>query len=211
MKGRWYPGKIARERADGTFDIDYDDGEKEYRVEDRLVRALEERDAETPAPELRVSDRVEGNYRGAGRYYPGRITRVNAGGTVNIDYDDGESERYVEKSMVRPVGSSPKKQVSAGGLASPRRLREGDKIEGNYRSKGRWYAGKIKRENNDGTFDIDYDDGEKEYRVEARLVRAVDDSAGGPSSPKKSSGPPREGEPCEANGCRRPGGVMASR
>jgi hypothetical protein len=38
-RGKWYPGKIVRDRKDGTFDIDYDDGESETRVEERMIRA----------------------------------------------------------------------------------------------------------------------------------------------------------------------------
>ena len=44
------------------------------------------------------------------------------------------------------------------------------KVEARYRGKARYYPGVIKRENRDGTFDIDYDDGDKERRVGAHLV-----------------------------------------
>ena len=36
---KYYPGVIVKVRFDGTFDIDYDDGEKEERVEKELSRA----------------------------------------------------------------------------------------------------------------------------------------------------------------------------
>jgi hypothetical protein len=39
-KGKWYPGKISRERADGTFDIAYDDGESESRVSKENIRIV---------------------------------------------------------------------------------------------------------------------------------------------------------------------------
>jgi hypothetical protein len=57
---------------------------------------------------------------------------------------------------------------------------EGCKVEANYRGKGKWYAGKIRREHADGTFDIAYDDGESESRVSVdniRIVGADDQSA----------------------------------
>ena len=38
----------------------------------------------------------------------------------------------------------------------------------------RYYAGRIKRVSRDGTFDIDYDDGEKETRVEENLIKLLD-------------------------------------
>ena len=55
------------------------------------------------------------------------------------------------------------------------RIEEGSKVEGNYRGKGKWFAGKITRDRGDHTFDIAYDDGESETRVDELLIRLVDD------------------------------------
>jgi hypothetical protein len=38
-KGKYYSGKISRVRLNGTFDVDYDDGEKEQGVPKDLIRA----------------------------------------------------------------------------------------------------------------------------------------------------------------------------
>ena len=73
-RGRWYPGVIGRERANGTFDINYDDGEKELGVDRDPVEEVV---------------KVEGNYRGRGRWYPQPISRERANGTFDINYDDG--------------------------------------------------------------------------------------------------------------------------
>lgn len=43
--------------------------------------------------------------------------------------------------------------------------RRGEQVEANYRNSGTWYPGVIKRDRGDGTYDIDYDDGELETRV----------------------------------------------
>ena len=48
--------------------------------------------------ELREGMKVEARYRGRGRYFPGRISRVHPDGTYDRDYDDGEQERGVEKA-----------------------------------------------------------------------------------------------------------------
>eukprot|EP00605_Chrysophyceae_sp_TOSAG23-4_P002649 GSChrysophyteH1.ASY1.ANO1.2925.1 assembled CDS len=193
-RGRWYPGKISRVRANGTYDIDYDDGEKETGLQSDLVRSKEAASspARTAAPELREGDKVEGNYRGRGRWYPGKISRVRANGTYDIDYDDGEKETGLQSDLVRSkeAASSPARN------AAPE-LREGDKVEGNYRGRGRWYPGKISRVRLNGSVDIDYDDGEKETGVAADLVRAKDD---GHSSPSRSRAPElREGDKVEGN------------
>ena len=42
--------------------------------------------------------------------------------------------------------------------ALPVSLREGMKVEARYRGKEKYFPGVIRRENRDGTFDIDYTD-----------------------------------------------------
>jgi len=48
---------------------------------------------------------------------------------------------------------------------------EGDKVEANYQSAGKFYPGKIARNHQNGTVDVDYDDGEKETKIDVNLVR----------------------------------------
>ena len=60
----------------------------------------------------------------------------------------------------------------------PRRSRPivhvGSKVEGSYRGRGKWYPGKVTRDRGDGTFDVAYDDGESETRVEESLLRLIE-------------------------------------
>ena len=79
--------------------------------------------------------------------------------------DDGESETRVEARLITAL--------DAGSDSDRRsdRLREGDKIEADYRGRGKFYKGKISRDRGDDTYDIDYDDGERETRVSKRLIR----------------------------------------
>ncbi len=63
---------------------------------------------------------------------------------------------FVASELIRPLDAapgSPSKLGSGGGG-----LREGMKVEARFRGKLRYYPGVIKRENRDGTFDVDYDD-----------------------------------------------------
>ena len=48
-----------------------------------------------------------------------------------------------------------------------------------YRGKGQYYPGRISKDHGNGTYDIDYDDGEKEFKVAATLIRALPDGRGG--------------------------------
>ena len=58
-------------------------------------------------------------------------------------------------------------------------LSEGARVEARYRGKSKWYAGKVGRAHADGTYDVDYDDGEAERNVRAELVRPSLGSGGG--------------------------------
>ena len=40
-RAKYYRGKVARDRGDAVYDIDYDDGEQETRVAAHLIRSLE--------------------------------------------------------------------------------------------------------------------------------------------------------------------------
>ena len=121
-KSKFYPGVIARDRGDGTYDIDYDDGEKEIRVKEELIEggagggrsgsrtrkpAYDSEDDGGDAP-LDIGDRVEARYKGKSKYYPGVITRSRLGGTqaFDIDYDDGEQEMGVKRELIKAVGKS---------------------------------------------------------------------------------------------------------
>ncbi|EGB02035.1 hypothetical protein AURANDRAFT_69257, partial [Aureococcus anophagefferens] len=167
---KYYPGKITRDRGDGTFDIAYDDGERETRVEERLIRS-KDGGGSSGGDKLREGEKVEARYRGREKYYPGRIERDRGDGTYDIYYDDGEKETRVEERLIR--------KKDAGGGSGGGKLREGDKVEARYRGREKYYPGKITRDRGDGTFDIDYDDGERETRVEERLIRAKDGGGGG--------------------------------
>ena len=59
------------------------------------------------------------------------------------------------RSLDEPAGSPSRFGGGGGGGGA---LREGMKVEARYRGKAKYYPGIIKRENRDGTFDVDYDD-----------------------------------------------------
>jgi hypothetical protein len=46
------------------------------------------------------------------------------------------------------------------------------KVNANYKGKGKFFGGKIKRDNRDGTYDIAYDDGDREMGVRGRYSGA---------------------------------------
>ena len=175
-KGRYYKGKIARERANGTFDINYDDGERELGVDRDLdIRSLKDDGGIAQSPEAVAAD-----WRRAPR---SRATTVavaasgtrqdrteSANGTFDIDYDDGEREMGVDRDYGRALKD--------GRPAWPSPLR---RWQADWRRAPRWRAttaaaasgtpAKIARERANGTFDINYDDGERELDVDVMTAR----------------------------------------
>ena len=160
-RGKFYPGKITRDRGDETYDISYDDGEREIRVAKRLIRkkrgsSRSRSPSRSPrgggSDRLREGDAVEADYRGRGRYYPGKISRDRGDDTYDIAYDDGERETRVSKRLIKKKG---------GGSRSPspkrgRKLREGAKVQARYRGRSKFYPGRIERDHGDGTYDLAY-------------------------------------------------------
>ena len=73
-RSKFYPGRIERDRGDGTYDVFYDDGEKETRVLEEYIKAEdggssdEERKRDDGSDRgrgrMRVGDKIEARYRG---------------------------------------------------------------------------------------------------------------------------------------------------
>jgi Ca2+-binding EF-hand superfamily protein/WD40 repeat protein/serine/threonine protein kinase len=116
-KSRYYTGVIKRANRDGTYDIDYDDGEKEMFVAEELVRSLETSQSCGLAfggdcisdldINCNIGDRVEALFRGKGsKWFPGRVSRVNRNGTYDIDYDDEDHESDALPNHIRLLNST---------------------------------------------------------------------------------------------------------
>lgn len=148
-----------------------------------------------------VNEDVEGNFDGAGQWFPGKISQSNKDGTYDIAYDDGDSESGVPSNCIRKLTASaavapsvPESRViqttpaaAPSLLLSPTvgatqatpaavilSLNVGDMVECNYDGAGQWFPGKISQTNKDGTYDIAYDDGDSESGVQIKNVRRLD-------------------------------------
>merc|ERR1719487_24294 len=180
---KWYKGVIVRANRDGSYAIDYEDGDKELRVPTSLMRAAGRPRSRSPGKggfdtddDLAVSfkrgDHIEARYRGGRRWLPGRVFRDNRDGTYDIRYDDGDEEKGVASSMIRakPRGRADTFDSDADVAVN---YKVGDKVEAKFGGGDKWYKGVIVRANRDGSYAIDYEDGDKELRVPTSLMRAA--------------------------------------
>ena len=86
-------------------------------------------------------------------------------------YDDGDKERGVKRRSIK--ASDDGDSGSPRGGSSKSELSRGTKVSVDYHGKGKYFPGSISRVNSDGTYDILYDDGDKERGVKRRLIKHI--------------------------------------
>ena len=111
-------------------------------------------------------DAIEARFGGRDKWFKGKITSVNRDGTYDIRYDDGDREKDVKTDLIRPLGGSSSSSSST-------KYYEGDVVEARFGGRDKWFKGKITAANRDGTYDIHFDDGDREKDVKADLIRPL--------------------------------------
>jgi hypothetical protein len=146
----WYRGTIASINPDAaTFDVKYDDGELDKRLGPRCVR---------PYKPLEVGDMAAVRDEEM-MFYNGRVVEVHEDGTVDIDTPEGGLFEDVSILNVRRFDPS-------GGI------KKGSQIEALFQGEGEdWYPGVVLEVNDDGTYDVEYEDGDTELGVEKEAIR----------------------------------------
>lgn len=96
--GSFYKGTIAAFNADGTYAVNYDDGDKESSVKESNIKLQEV----VPVLSYKVGDKVEAHWKGGQTWWKGTIATVNADGTYNINFDDGDKETNLAATSIRP-------------------------------------------------------------------------------------------------------------
>ena len=102
---------------------------------------------------VQKGSKVVVDWNGSGYWYSGIVAEVNSNGSVNIDYDDGDSESNVS---IDSIQISPFSENDP--LLEP--IVIGSAVLAIWKGDGSLYPAKITNENSDFTFDIIFDDGE---------------------------------------------------
>lgn len=202
------PGKILRVRYDGTFDVYCDDGQRFLGLEKINIRPLKSNDESNHKTEVFASDKaiveplvhhaghyevgtkVEARYRGNSTYYSGIILRSRFDGSFDIQYDDGDREFGVPKDFIRMQSQSVQRELPE--QVSRMVLGIGTRIEAYHKDKGIYCSGKILRKRFDGTFDVLYDDGQRELGVSQELIRYQDSGISTTDASLKSNDYPND-------------------
>ena len=93
---------------------------------------------------------------------------------------------------------------ASGGGGGGGELEVGFKVEARFKGKSRFYPGRISRQRPNGTYDIDYDDGEKETGVPLELIQSREPAGGAAAAGGKTAnakrGKPPPGGAADAKG-----------
>jgi translation initiation factor IF-1 len=211
-RSKWFKGTIRKAHRDGTFDVEYEDGDKETNVDAELIRSLEAPKKDEGSPDkgkgkgasLEVGDKVEARFRGRSKWFKGTILKAHRDGTFDVEYEDGDKETNVDAELIRSLEAPKKDEGSPDkGKGKGASLEVGDKVEARFRGRSKWFKGTILKAHRDGTFDVEYEDGDKETNVDAELIRSLE-------APKKDEEVSGQGqrEGCVLGGGGQGGGAV---
>ncbi|KAL3901097.1 MAG: hypothetical protein SGPRY_012335, partial [Prymnesium sp.] len=167
-RGVLYAGELlAINREDDSVDILYDDGDFESHVPRERVHpvSIELTDA---FHSFGVGDVVRADLKGHGSWYTGRIIAIDTKFRVfTIKYENGHLEKHVPPSRVQAM--------STGHFKAD--YMRGERVRANWQSCGTWCLGRISAVNHaEGTFNVQYDDGEIELHVAAHSLQPAEDA-----------------------------------
>lgn len=118
----FYSGRITRVyKRLKKYDIKYDDGDKESKVEFKFVRQIQHNKAlhanvnsnteltsgighpGLKLSEFKLGDRVECCWHGGSKFFPGKIIQLCKGGLYTIAFDDGKRETSIHAKNIRLI------------------------------------------------------------------------------------------------------------
>ena len=187
---RHYPGKIFKKNDDGSFDIKFDDGDRDRAVPKRSIKPSESksprraRDRGSTSEDeggFAVGDKVTAKCKGSTRHYPGKIYKKNDDGSFDIKFDDGDRDRAIPKRNIKSSDRKSHLKERDSASESEGGFSVGEKVSAKCKGSVRHYPGKIFKRNDDGSFDIKFDDGDRDKAVPKRYIK-----------PSESKSPRRE-------------------
>ena len=172
-KNAAYPGTVQKVNSDGTFAILYDDEDSESRVErDWIIGLLNKND-------LVEGQKVLARHRGDRNNpeYPGIIKRLNKDGSVDVNYENGDTDKKIPASAVRKVVKRKKGDGSAGTNPQALELKLGDRVMCKFQGNptGSEYAGEVSKVygGKEKLIDVTYDDGDMDRRIPMSAARLI--------------------------------------
>lgn len=157
MTTEWYKGKIKFASSDKyTWTVEFDDGELDNNLCPRCVR---------PFLPYRVGEGIEVRVSNV-EFAPGKFTSVN---TENDSYDvlleNGELVSGASSAEIRRIDSITRNE-----------FKRGDRVLAMFPDvSDEWFPGVVEHANKDGSFAIQYDDGDYAPRVKLEQLQSLEE------------------------------------
>lgn len=173
-----YPGVITSINDGGSsYKISFDDGDVQDCVEEKDIeqvtndqKALIREKVSSTKNSMKIGARVCVKLQNWKQAYPGTITAVDANGLLKVEFDDGEIQDGVDINKVEEVLShheSTGTEESSSNEAIPEGCRVLAKLPGWKQA----YPGVINKVLHNGSYSINFDDGEVHESVDPSLVQ----------------------------------------
>ena len=140
---------------------------RDRRVPQKDIQILSNSSKSDTGDQLVTGMKVTAKCKGSTRFYPGKVKTDNGDGTYHIVFDDGDRDKEVPLRNIKlPDGSKPtagsdvKKGNKSDNENTPK-FREEERVNAKCKGSAKFYPGKIKTVNDDDTYDILFDDGDR--------------------------------------------------
>ena len=150
LNRQWYKGRITKIDRKGLYDVKYDDGDTDKGLKRISIR----RYIPLKKGEIVKSKVIDKN--GDDLWVLSVITKVKDDGTVNVKHFDGE-----------------KLESLPAGIFVQRfdwRYQKGSRVKAQWKDHG-WFKALVAKVNSDGTYDIDFDDGDFRSSVDKSEIK----------------------------------------
>ena len=157
----WYKGRIVLASSDrNTWTVQFDDGDIASNICSQCVR---------PFISYEVGERVEVRISDFD-FAAGQIAFVNLlDGTYDVSLESEEVISGASSAEIRRVDSDDEEEAEGVIIMKP-----GDRVMAMFPDvPHKWFPGVIERKHKDGSFAIEYDDGDYAPRVMSRHVRLM--------------------------------------
>lgn len=175
----WFRGEITFANKDGSYDIQYEDGDTEEFVQVDNIRSTFKKcnsiiskfyEGNDTSGYIKIGTIVEVKFEGRDRWFIGVISSLNEIGTYNIIYDNGRKEAFnIKRTSFRLLINEPTPFQQEENETFD--IENGTKIESRTRDTILWASGYVSNKNDDGTYNILYDNQELKCNIERKYVR----------------------------------------
>jgi hypothetical protein len=113
-RGHWYPAKVSAANPDGSYVLEYADGDWEDDAEIEIIEPIKKKHVlrndlgEERGGTMCIGDKIKAKFAGKGHWYPATVCSVNVDGSFGLDYADGDFEDNARREYIKKISLVPR-------------------------------------------------------------------------------------------------------